>query len=154
MEEIKSKIQEILQKMGIEAQDIKIKKDNSFKDKEYLVVDLTITAKDAGWFLGERGEGLDALQHIIRKIVLRSDPTRPFLVIDINYYKKGREKELIGLASKAAQKVRRTKKPVVLNPMSPSERRIIHIKLAEYPDIVTESSGEEPERKVIIRPYP
>ncbi|MFZ5559578.1 MAG: R3H domain-containing nucleic acid-binding protein, partial [Patescibacteria group bacterium] len=58
------------------------------------------------------------------------------------------------LALKVAQKVRRTKKPVILEPMSAYERRFIHLRLAEYPDITTESIGEEPERKVVVRLYP
>ena len=89
-----------------------------------------------------------------RQMISRKDFTRPLLVIDINRHKKEREKELTELANKAAQKVRRTKKPVIFKPMPAFERRFIHMKLAEQPDIVTESTGEDPERKVVIRLYP
>lgn len=58
------------------------------------------------------------------------------------------------IAYKTAKKAIRTKKPITLEPMSAYERRFIHLKLAEQPDIVTESIGEEPERKVVVRLYP
>ena len=69
-------------------------------------------------------------------------------------FRKEREKFLTELAQKAAQRVRRTKNPIFLEPMSAYERRFIHLELAEYPDIATESIGEEPERKIVVRLYP
>ncbi len=154
MEQIKDKIKDFFKKMGIEEAEIEIKKDNSFKQKEFWVVDVTMEPKEAGRFLCEEAEGLSALQHLLRQMITKKDPTKPFLVVDINNYKRGRERKLIELATKVAQKVRRTKKAVVLTAMPASDRRVIHIKLAEYPDIVTESMGEEPDRKVVVRPYP
>lgn len=154
MEQIKQIIKEIFQSMGFKSPEIEIKKDNSFKDKELLVVNIKINPKEAKWFTQESSIGLTALQHLIRILVFKKDITRPFLALDINEHKKERESFLIELALKTVQKVRRTKKPIILEPMSAYERRFIHLKLAEEPDIFTESTGEEPERKVVVRLYP
>lgn len=154
MEEIKEKIKEVFKMMGVDGVEIEIQKDNSSKDREHLLVDIDLPFREARQFLSEEAIGLGALQHILRQLISRKDFTRPLLVVDINRHKKEREKELTELASKAAQKVRRTKKPVTLSPMPASERRFIHMKLAEQPDIVTESIGEDPERRVVIRLYP
>lgn len=154
MEEIKNKIKNVFKAMGIEGVEIETRKDNSFKDREYLMVDIDLSFKDARQFLNEDAAGLGALQHVLRQMISRKDFTQPLLVVDINRHKKEREKELAELASKAAQKVRRTKKPVMFKPMSAFERRFIHMKLAEQPDIVTESTGEDPERRVVVRLYP
>lgn len=154
MEEIKNKIKEVFRMMGIDEIEIETKKDNLSKDREHLLVDIDLPFKDARQFLNEEAAGLGALQHILRQMISRKDFTQPLLVVDINRHKKEREKELTELANKAAQKVRRTKKPITFKPMPAFERRFIHMKLAEQPDIVTESTGEDPERKVVVRLYP
>jgi len=154
MEKAKQIIKDILQKMGIDKAVIDIKKDNSLKDKEVAIIELELLSKDAEIFFEDGAVGLNALQHLLRVLFFRGGSSQGFLLIDINDYRKEREKFLIESAQKAAQKVRRMKKPVILEPMSAYERRFIHLKLAEYPDIVTESIGEEPERKIVVRLYP
>jgi spoIIIJ-associated protein len=154
MEEIKNKIKEVFKMMDVNGAEIDIKKDNSSKDREHLLIDIDLPFKEARHFLGEEAVGLGALQHVLRQLISRKDFTRPLLVVDINRHKKEREKELTELAGKAAQKVRRTKKPIALKPMPAFERRFIHMKLAEQPDIVTESIGEDLERRVVVRLYP
>jgi len=154
MDEVKKTIKKVLKAMGVEDADIEIKKDNMVKEKEVLVADIDMPFRDAKQFLNEDGEGITALQHILRRMLHKEDPVLPLLTIDINRHRKEREKELAELAVKAAQKVRRTKKPVMLKSMPAYERRFIHMKLAEQPDIVTESTGEEPERRIVVRLYP
>ncbi len=154
MEKTKQTIKEILEKMGISDVVIDIKKDNSLKDKETLIIELGLDLRDARPFLMDGAGGLSALQHLLRVLSFRDSPGQGFLLVDINNYRKERESFLSELAMKAAQRVRRTKKPVALEPMSAYERRFIHLKLAENPDIVTESIGEEPERKIVVRLYP
>jgi len=109
--------------------------------------------RDADSFMRDGAEGLNALQHLIR-LLFSKEGTGEFLVLDINGYKEKRKNELNDIAIEIAKKVRRTKEPVVMEPMSAYERRIVHLKLAEQPDIVTESIGEEPERKLVVRLYP
>ena len=154
MEEAKNKIKKVFEMMGVEGAEIETKKDNLSKDREHLLVDIDLPFKEARYFLNEDAAGIGALQHVLRQTISRKDFTRPLIVIDINRHKKEKEKELTELASKAAQKVRRTKKPIMLKPMPAFERRFVHMKLAEQPDIVTESTGEEPERRVVVRLYP
>ena len=134
--------------------EIDIRKDNSLKDRELLIVDIDMDPKQAGSFLGEGAVGLDALQHLARVLISREAIGQTLLLIDINKYRKEREDDLRELAVETAKKVRRTKNPITLEPMSAYERRFIHLKLAEQPDIVTESIGEAPERKVVVRLYP
>jgi len=154
MEEIKKIIKNIFKAMGIEALELSVKIDNSIKGKEITNISAEIDERDAKAFIGDNSEGLSALQHILRLIIFKKGPMQSFLALDINNYKEGRKNELIELAVETAKKVRRTKKAVILNPMPAYERRIIHLYLAEQPDIITESIGEEPERKIIVRLYP
>jgi spoIIIJ-associated protein len=154
MERTKKIIEELLQVMGINGAEINIKKDNSLKDKELLKIDIDLPLKEAKYFFSENASGLNAFQRILRVLVSKDSSGQNLLLVDINNYRREREKLLTDLALKSAQKVRRTKKPLALEPMSAYERRFVHLKLAEQPDIVTESIGEEPERKIVVRLYP
>lgn len=155
MEKIKKIIEEVFQQMGFgPIKKIELKKDSSLREREALKADIEIQAKEADFFLKENGLGLTAIQHILRLLISKKISNQPLFILDINNHRKKREKDLAELASKAAQKARKTKKPVILDPMPAYERRIVHLKLAEQPDIVTESTGQEPERKIVVRPYP
>lgn len=154
MERIEEIVKEFFNIIGFNNVEIDIKKDSSLKDKELLKVNVEIDSKQANYFLDENAIGLNAVQHLLRVLISRESPDQIFFVLDINNHRKIREETLAELAIKAAQKARRTKKPVVLDPMPAYERRLIHLKLAEEPDIVTESLGQEPERKTVVRPYP
>ncbi len=104
--------------------------------------------------IGEGGQTLSEIQHLLKSI-LRRKITEPFYIdLDINDYKKKKTNYLRELARSTADEVSLTKKEKELAPMPAYERRIIHMELAGRTDIATESIGEEPERKVIIRPYP
>lgn len=154
MEEIKKIVEGLFKAMGLGKPDIDIKKDNTLKDKEVISVNLGLNPKEADCFIKDNSEGLNALQHVLRILFSKQGVGQAVLVIDINGYREGRKNELVDVAIEAAKRVRRTKKAVILQPMPAFERRIIHLKLAEQPDIVTESIGEEPERKVVVRIYP
>lgn len=154
MEQIKKKIEELLKLMNFNDVEIDVRKDNSLKDKELSIVNIDMDLKQADYFLKENAAGLDAFQHLARVLISKEIISQTLLLIDINKYRKKRENNLKELAVETAKRARRTKKPVVLTPMSAYERRIVHLKLAEQPDIVTESVGEEPERKIVVRPYP
>ncbi|HOZ16460.1 MAG TPA: R3H domain-containing nucleic acid-binding protein [Candidatus Portnoybacteria bacterium] len=153
MEKIKTIIETILNVMGVKIENVALKKDNLSKNKETIEVNIEMASRDAERFLRERADGLNALQYLIRLLLIRVG-VEQFIVLDINNHKETRKNELNEIAIKSAKKVRRTKKPLTLESMSAYERRIIHLKLAELPDIVTESIGEEPERRLVIRLYP
>lgn len=152
MEKIKQTIKELFKRIGINDIKIDIKKDNSTKDRELLMIN--ILTEQADFLLKDEALELNALQHILRLLVLRTVPDHNFIILDINNYKEKRQKLLEKLAEKIIKDIRKTKKSIVLDPMPAYERRIIHLKLAEQPDIVSESTGQEPERKIVVRPYP
>ena len=113
--------------------------------------------------IGEGGQTLFEIQHILRVILRRKIVEQDelglekqgesfYLDLDINNYKRKKAEYLRELARNAADDVSLTKKERVLSSMSAYERRIIHMELADRSDVTTESSGEEPERKIIIKP--
>lgn len=102
--------------------------------------------------IGERGETLTSFQHIARRIVARRIPLAPIIDIDVNGYKKMRENVLRDFALDMRERVRLGGKTIELDPMPPFDRRIIHITLANFSDVATESSGEGRNRCVVVRP--
>ncbi len=104
-----------------------------------------------GAIIGRRGETLDALQYLTNLAVNRQFEEKTRIILDVEGYRQSREETLSALARKMADKVRRTGKDVMLEPMSPHERRVIHMALQDENGIRTFSLGEEPYRKVVIK---
>ena len=123
------------------------------QDSPILVVSVNIE-EDASRLIGQSGSNLNDLQRILRLLVSKQTPESPLFLLDINGYREKREAFLKELAREIAEQVAKTKKSVMFQPMSSYERRIIHLELAERSNIVTESIGEQPERRVVVRPYP
>ncbi|MBL8148875.1 MAG: hypothetical protein JNN15_02980 [Blastocatellia bacterium] len=113
-------------------------------------VDVEIRGNDIPLLLGHNGELLNALEYLATKILGRHIPSRIKINFDSEGYRKMREKELTLMAQHAAERVRATKRPFTFEPMTPLERRIVHVALAEQTDIKTESQGEGEDRKVIV----
>ncbi|MFC1595273.1 protein jag [Patescibacteria group bacterium] len=114
-----------------------------------------IRTSEAGLLIGEDGQNLLALNYLLRKMAekkLGQQP--PYFIIDVNDYQRRRFDELKDRARMGAQRVRYFKKEVALQPMDALERRVVHMALQEYPDITTQSTGEGPQRRVVIKPYP
>ena len=154
MKNIKKIIKQLFKSIGIKEIEIDIKKDSSLKHKESLMIYITAKPEYVEDLIKEGAVGLSSLQYLLRLIIFRKNLSNDFIILDINNYKEKREEYLNKLAQETADNVRKIKKPITLEPMSAYERRIIHLKLAEQSDIATESTGLEPERKVIVRPYP
>ncbi len=104
--------------------------------------------------IGERGNNLGAIEHIVKKVIRKKYGEEQKFTLDINDYRMRRLDDLKQDVKVAAKEVRLYGKQVPLRPMSSFERRIVHLLLAEYPDIATESVGREPTRMVVIKPYP
>lgn len=105
--------------------------------------------------IGERGNNLVALEHILKKIInKKKGEEEQRFSLDVNDYRMQRLEDLKQDVKNAAREVRLYHRESPLRPMSSFERRIVHLLLEEYPDIRTESSGFESERHVIIKPYP
>ena len=103
--------------------------------------------------IGEHGNNLAALEHIVKKIIKKKYGEEYHFTLDINDYRNKRLKDLTQDVKEAAGDVRRYARPVPLRPMTSFERRIVHLLLEEYPDITTESIGQEPDRRVVIKPF-
>jgi spoIIIJ-associated protein len=111
---------------------------------------LDISGKDAELLQAQTGELLEALQHLINQVFGRSLAAGGRLVCDVNGFRATREAELQAMANLAANRVRQTGMAFTFEPMSANERRIIHLTLADSPDLSTESIGEGSERKLRI----
>ena len=113
---------------------------------------LDIEGNDAELLQAQTGELLEALQHLINQVFGRSLVGSARLVCDVNGFRATREAELQAMANLAASRVRQTGMPFTFEPMSANERRIIHLTLADSPDLFTESVGEGSDRKLRIGP--
>jgi len=102
--------------------------------------------------IGPQGGTLHSFQMVLGKIVRKQLDEQIYLDIDINQYKEGKVKYLEGTAKEVADRVALNKKEEVLPAMSSYERRIIHMVLAERGDVITESTGQDFERRVVVRP--
>lgn len=111
-----------------------------------------IQGDDLGILIGRRGQTLACLQFVVRLIVGHQTKTWTPITIDVEGYRQRRSEKLRALAWRLAEQVRTRKSPFTLEPMLAYERRIIHLALADHPDVTTESIGEGEARKVVIRP--
>ncbi len=145
---------EILKRMGIEAS-IELREEG---DRQVL----DIKGVEAGLVIGKKGQTLEALQFLVGKIVHRGfegdaaasrGQIKP-IVIDSGGYRARREEALVELANRLGQKARHTGRTITVNPMSPHERRIIHITLDKVPGVTTRSEGEGIFRRLLIIPAP
>jgi spoIIIJ-associated protein len=113
---------------------------------------LDIEGSDAELLQAQTGELLEALQHLINQVFGRSLAPGARLVCDVHGFRATREAELQAMANLAANRVRQSGTAFTFEPMSANERRIIHVTLADSPDLVTESIGEGSDRKLRISP--
>jgi len=116
---------------------------------------LALSGANMGILIGRRGETLDALQYLVNLVVnkqLAGMGERSRIILDIEHYRSKREKTLTMLAEKISLRVKRTGSKVVLEPMNPHERRIIHTALQGDAEVQTYSEGVEPYRKVVVAP--
>lgn len=123
-------------------------------EKSEDAVSLLIDSRDQALLIGKRGDNLRALQYIVNTLVKSETGTNINVVIDVAGYKQAKSDRLGALAREAAQKTLATGRPVYLKPMNAYERRVVHLALSELPDVMTESSGEEPERKIVVKKRP
>lgn len=118
-----------------------------FKE-DALEVDLE--GEDMGILIGKRGQTLDSLQYLVNLVVNKEKEAYIRVKLDTENYRNRRKETLENLAKNIAFKVKKTKKPVFLEPMNPYERRVIHSALQNDPYVTTHSEGEEPYRKVVV----
>ena len=129
--------------------DMQIEIHASFED-DTLSVDLS--GEEMGLLIGKRGQTLDSLQYLTSLVVNKGKASYVRVKLDTEDYRNRRKATLENLAKNIAFKVKKTRRPVFLEPMNPYERRIIHSALQNDPYVTTHSEGEEPNRKVVVTP--
>jgi spoIIIJ-associated protein len=142
-------IQRIIAPMNV-ACEVSVREEKA-GDKEIIVASIS-APEDAKFLIGKNGQNLQALEHVVRSVFLKQDKDLN-LFVDVNDYKKGRATQVAALAKEAVLRVRNTQRAEALSPMSPYERRIVHMELASISDITTESIGQEPQRRIVVKPY-
>ncbi|WP_159888111.1 RNA-binding cell elongation regulator Jag/EloR [Paenibacillus puerhi] len=142
MEEAVKFLQDILRTMEL---DVRIEQK---QDKEGI--ELHMHGGELGMLIGRRGQTLDALQYLVNIVANRYSDRHLRVVLDAEQFRERRKKTLEELADRLADRAIRTKKEVVLEPMSPQERKVIHYQLQQHPRVKTFSRGEDPNRRVVI----
>lgn len=135
-------LREVFLSMGL------IIKINTKLQEKQLLIDLS--GEDMGILIGKRGQTLDALQYLVNLVVNKTSLSYISVMLDTENYRQRRKETLETLALNLAKKAKHTKKNVVLEPMNPYERRIIHSALQNDRYVTTFSEGEEPFRNVVI----
>lgn len=144
-------IGELLEKMNLSAE-ISAEYGEASDDLPYRPILVDITGEDLSMLIGRRGQTLNDLQYITRLIMGKELERGVPLTIDVEGYRKRREKEVRQIARQVAEQVASTNKRQALEPMPPNERRFAHLELRDHPEVYTESTGEDPNRKVVIYP--
>ena len=130
-----------------EKMDLEAKLDITETDE---LISVDVSGPKMGMLIGHRGETLDSVQYLTSLIVNRNAENYKRVSIDTENYRRKREETLVKLAKRLAHKVQKTRKKIVLEPMNPFERRVIHSTLQKDPYVSTHSEGDEPYRKVVI----
>lgn len=135
-------------KNTLNAMDMQVEIVSSIDEDGALCVDMS--GEHMGILIGKRGQTLDALQYLANRVANKHQEGYVRVKLDTENYRARREETLKHLAKNIAHKVKRTRRPVALEPMNPYERRIIHSSLQSDPYVTTHSEGEEPYRKVVV----
>jgi spoIIIJ-associated protein len=122
------------------------------EDKENQAIKVDVDTAEPGILIGYHGETLSSLQLLLGIMVSRKAGEWLRVLVNIGDYRQKREEVLKNMALSAAQKAKFSGEPVSLPPLSGSERRIIHLTLADNPSVETQSEGEGEERRVIVKP--
>lgn len=137
-------LMDVLEKMEIEGT-VEIETDDEEK-----IININIEGKDTGDLIGKKGQNLDSLQYLASIVANRDKEEYYRVKLDTKNYRERRQKTLENMAKNVANKVRKTRRKVVLEPMNPYERRIIHSYLQNESHVTTKSEGEEPYRRVVV----
>jgi spoIIIJ-associated protein len=147
-------VSELLARMGITAEVIAVDNPSTvpLDEEEPATIFIDIVGRDLGNLIGRRGDHLSHIQYLVTMLANRRLETYTRIIVDVEGYRSRREESLVGLAERVARQVARTKRPMVLEPMPPNERRIIHLALRQNPEVTTQSSGEGNQRRITVEP--
>lgn len=116
------------------------------------VLSAAVSGEDLGILIGKRGQAIDALEYLANVVLYPNPAARKRVAVDAEGYKERRRQSIEKLALHKAEEVVRRGRPVQLEPMTAAERKIVHLVLKEWQEVVTESQGREPTRSVVISP--
>ncbi|OGN03915.1 MAG: hypothetical protein A2831_02400 [Candidatus Yanofskybacteria bacterium RIFCSPHIGHO2_01_FULL_44_17] len=167
-EKIKNKItetvQDLLRRVGFEGE-VRLNEslavvdpDNSTNNsRASLMVASVESENDLSMLIGKNGQNLSAFEHIARLLVSRNvsitaSQSPISFIVDINDYRKSRTNYLVDVARNVAKRVIQTQRAEALLPMNAYERRLVHTELATFKDLQTESIGQEPRRRIVVKP--
>ncbi|MFN8677832.1 MAG: RNA-binding cell elongation regulator Jag/EloR [Thermomicrobiales bacterium] len=147
-------VRELLEQMGVEADVVAVDNPSTMPldDEDPPTIFIDVLGHDLGMLIGRRGDHLSQLQYLVNLIANRRLESWTRVVIDVEGYRTRREESLVGLAERIGRQVARSRRPIVLEPMPPNERRIVHLTLRSNPDVATESTGEGNMRRVTVHP--
>ncbi len=142
LEEAERFLNDVLKTMGLDTT-VEVRK---LKDKTVF----DIKGSELGIVIGRRGQTLDALQYLVNVVANRYSDEHIRIVLDAENFRKRRRETLENLAVRLAKRVSRTGQEIVLEPMSPQDRKVIHSVLQNHAKVVTYSKGQDPNRRVVI----
>jgi len=148
---IEKKITEILDKMGF-LFDLEIKELEEDEKNQQKNLIFNIKTQESNYLIGQHGINLQALQHISRIIIRKQLSTKTDFVLDVNSYRQEKNKSIMEMAKNIANQAIMEKKSFILRPMSPYERRLVHLELSKNKEVSTESIGEGEDRRIVIKP--
>lgn len=140
---IRSFLTGLLERMGVKAQ-------LEFSHRDNGAINVNISGSSMGAIIGRRGETLDAIQHLTNYVVNKGSDKHLHISIDAESYRSKREESLTKLAEKMAEKAIKYKRSMALEPMNSYERHVIHTALQNYKGVTTNSTGVEPNRRVVV----
>lgn len=149
--QISQTVKELFQKAGFNFENLEIEKQKGPEEHELFIVKIK-SDDDCSLLLDDKGKSLKAFEHLARLLTSKELNHKINLVIDLNNFLEKRNGKISELARLVAKKVQTTQKSFILRPMSAYERRLVHLELTNWPSIITESIGEEPKRRVVIKP--
>jgi spoIIIJ-associated protein len=142
---IKETVQELIEKMGV-ACEVETITENG----QDLV--FNVKTEDSNYLIGQYGINLQALQHIARVVARKKIGDKINFSLDVNFYRKEKNESIAALAKNTADQAVTEKRAVVMRPMTPYERRLVHMELSQNDQIKTESIGEGEDRRVVVKP--
>lgn len=116
------------------------------------VISVDVATKETGLFIGQKGETIDSIQHLLNVSVYKNRPFVKKIMVDSEGYRQRRVEALQGMAHRTARRALREKRPLSLPPMSAAERRVVHLYLKENTGVTTFSEGQEEDRRVVVSP--
>lgn len=115
-------------------------------------VAVDVVADHTALFIGQKGETIDAVQHLVNASVYNDRPFEKRIILDSEGYRQRRVEAIQGMAHRIARKAVREGRPILLPPMNSSERRVVHVFLKDNPDVTTASEGSDDGRRVVVSP--